>query len=191
MAVQSITNGTVLVHIPVDYTAASLTEIQTEVAANPGTYSEKTFRALDTGLYHYVDAQDNVVSSNAVELSAGASATDGPADLSSGAVTYDITAANEQNLDPNGNDTTDGISILKFINTAGVNRLVDGLVRPSTAKTLVVYNEGPNNVRLRNNNANGDIDNRFDLNANITIGNKEGLWLFYDTVVEKWKALNI
>ena len=189
MAINTIVGGTAGVHMVVNYVADTLAEMEADVLANPGLYSEKTFKAIDTELFYYVDAGGNIIA-GADGLDPGKSAADGPADLSSGAVTFDVTV-NQNNCDPNGNDTTDGISILKFTNSTGNTMNIFGLVAPSTAKTMVIYNEGPNTVRLRNNHANGDIDNRFDLNSNINLGQKEGAWLFYDTALQKWKILNI
>jgi hypothetical protein len=56
----AITNGSVVLNIAVDYTEVDLATLTALVAGAPGTYSKKVFKALDTGIYHYVDGQDNV-----------------------------------------------------------------------------------------------------------------------------------
>lgn len=61
MAITAITNGTVLVHVKVDFSAANKAEIDAAVASNLATYKGKTIKALDTGIYHTV-SDDGTVS---------------------------------------------------------------------------------------------------------------------------------
>ena len=184
----AITNGTVVVHIKIDYTEVDKATIITLVAGAPGTYSEKTFKALDTGLYHYVDAQDNVSGGNAATLDAGKAATDGPVDLTSGSITYPALTANVNDLDPTGSGS-DGVSILNVSNASGGVVQIRGIVAPTTSKTMVIYSNGPDTVRLRDQNANATAANRFDIGGNINITDKTGVWLIYDTTAQRWRAL--
>lgn len=188
----AITNGSVVVHVKVDYSEIDLVTLTTLVAGSPGVYGEKIFKTLDTGAYYYVDADDNIGEAGANTLDAGKAATDGPVDLSSGAYTYPPLTANVNNLDPtNGALTSDGVSILYFSNSSGAVRQVRGILAPSTSKTMVLYNYGPDVVRLRNENANSDAETRFAIGGNVNIGANEGLWVFYDSANQRWRALKL
>jgi len=184
----AIINGSVMVRIKVDYTEASLATLTTLIGSSPGAYSEKVFKTLDDGEYYYVDAQDVISAPGANLLDAGKAASDGPVDLTSGAVTYPTLTANVNDLDPTGSGS-DGVSILNVSNNSGAMRQITGIVAPTTSKTMVIYNDGPDTVRLRDQNANAIAANRFDVGGNINITDKTGLWLIYDTVTQRWRAL--
>jgi hypothetical protein len=189
MAIVAITNGTVVVHIIVDYTATDLTEIQTSVGSNPGTYSGKTFKALDTGLYHYVDG-DDVIATKANTLDAGKSAVDGPIDFTTGQIDYPTLTGNTDNLDPTGSGS-DGVNVLNLFNSSGAQMDIRGIVAPSTGKSMIIYNDGPDNVRLQPQNANATAANRFEVGGNLVLNDKESVMIWYDATIQRWKALRI
>jgi hypothetical protein len=186
MAIEQLTNGSVIVHMKVDYTADNLAEIQSAVSANQALYAGKVLKAKDTGRFHYVD-QDGVISNGQEEKFRAFNGDGNPASISEGRVSMTITANTDNLAVTNG---VDKCAVLLLDNSTGNRIELRGLEAAATTKTLILYNTGNAAIRLKNNNANANVNNRFDINGNFDISRKRGVWLFYDKSTNKWRILN-
>lgn len=181
--------GSVIVRIKIDYTAIGITEILSEIVANPGLYSNKTIKALDTSEYYYIDSNDNV-EGGATDIKPNLKST---ADLVEGVYTYPTLTSDENNLDPsNGSMTSDNVNLLYLSNNSGKTRKIGGILKPSTGKTMAIHNGGPDDIQLVSNSAYPDSrDSRLSLGKNLKIKAGRGIWLFYDFSAKGWKCLSI
>lgn len=90
--------------------------------------------------------------------------------------------ANTDNYNPTGLATA---TVLRL--STDVSRNLTGIVAAASARVLVVFNVGAQDLVLVNDST-STAANRFLFGANITLGAEEGISLWYDTTSSRWRS---
>jgi len=190
MSITAVINGSVVTKIKVDFKANNKLEVETEVTANPGVYSDKVFKLLD-GSYLYVTPNDVVEDpeSNLLTFSQIMGDT-GVLNFPGKVFTVNITG-NVTELDPAGTGSSDDVDLIIFTNSAGNGKQIKGLVPATKNKSIAYYNEGPDSVSLRDMNGGPPVESRFDIRSHLTLDEKEGVIGYYDMGDLKHKLFRI
>jgi hypothetical protein len=104
------------------------------------------------------------------------------------ALTPPALTGNTNNYNPADLDST---VLLRLSSTR--NFSLTGIVPPdiTEARMIFLYNVGTNNIKLKNNDASSDAENRFLFGSNKNIQPDEGLGMVYDPVSLRWRAFGI
>jgi len=109
-----------------------------------------------------------------------------------GGTSYASTAITEINLTGNTNNLVipglDSFSLVEMTSDGNFNLTGIAVPDPEIAYELKVFNNGVNNIIIKNQSASSTAQNRFSNGGDITMQPEEGFVIIYRPTVQRWSC---
>ena len=141
----------------------------------------------------YFSNSDGTPQKSVSESSSGTQEQDAPISIPDDAiVAADVSfeANTINNYNPTGFDSA---VLIEFTNSSGGNKNITGFPAPSVNKIIKLFNNGPDNIRLKNQNTNSAVGNRIanpNGTTNFVLNADEYVEIYYSLTSSEWKVLS-
>lgn len=100
----------------------------------------------------------------------------------------DTISTDQDNYNPTGFETSGVISVSHIFLDVTADMEMTGVKAPDPQvySVITIMNVGSKKLKIKKNNANSDVVNRFDFKGDVTIDKKESITIVYYPTTSKW-----